>query len=85
MVVDDNMDAENGLASVLRAQGHSVLAYYTAADLLQNVAIKKPQAFLVDIGFPDMDGYELVQRLRSLPEAIHVMFIAVSGYGQAQD
>lgn len=85
MVVDDNVDAANGLASVLRAQGHTASVYYTAGELLEHVAAEKPQVFLIDIGLPDMDGYHLVEQLRAMPDAMHAVFIAVSGYGQAQD
>lgn len=85
IVIDDNEDAANGLASVLRAKGHTVSVHYSAHDALHNAFASRPHAFLMDIGLPDMDGYELVQRLRALPETTHSTFIAVSGYGQAQD
>jgi PAS domain S-box-containing protein len=84
-VIDDNVDAANGLASLLRAKGHNVSVHYTAEAALRQAAIEMPQAFLVDIGLPDMDGYELARHLRELPQVAHSKLIAVTGYGQAQD
>jgi CheY-like chemotaxis protein len=85
MVVDDNADAADLLASLLRAQGHAVSVYYTASGALNHALTDMPHAFLVDIGLPDMDGYELVQRLKAKPQTAASTFIAVSGYGQEQD
>jgi PAS domain S-box-containing protein len=85
VVVDDNVDAADGLASLLRAQGHTVSVCYTASDALSHAATGAADAFLLDIGLPDMDGYELVQRLRAMPQLAESTFIAVSGYGQTQD
>lgn len=84
-VIDDNVDAANGLASLLRAKGHKVCVHYTAEAALNQAPIEMPQAFLVDIGLPDMDGYELARQLRALPQVAHSRLIAVTGYGQAQD
>jgi CheY-like chemotaxis protein len=44
-----------------------------------------PQAFLLDIGLPGMDGYELARRLRALPATASATLIALTGYGQPQD
>lgn len=84
-VIDDNADAANALASLLRAKGHTVSVYYTAEDALRAVVNEVPQALLVDIGLPDMDGYELARRLHMLPQTVNSMLIAVTGYGQLQD
>ncbi|SNS31795.1 PAS domain S-box-containing protein [Noviherbaspirillum humi] len=84
-VIDDNMDAANGLASLLRAIGHRVSVHYTAQAALRQAVVETSQVFLVDIGLPDMDGYELARHLRALPQVAHSTLIAVTGYGQAQD
>lgn len=85
MVIDDNVDAANGLAALLRAKGHRVSVHYTAEAALRQAGVEVPQVFLVDIGLPDMDGYELAQHLRALPQVAPSTLIAVTGYGQAQD
>ncbi len=46
---------------------------------------KKPQIIILDIGLPDMDGFELARRLRKIPEVTDSTFIALTGYGQARD
>ncbi|MDQ9172199.1 ATP-binding protein [Oxalobacteraceae bacterium R-40] len=84
-IVDDNIDAADMLASLLRAQGHTVSVYYRAQDALNSATRDVPHAFLLDIGLPDMDGYELARRLRAQPETAGSTLVAVTGYGQAQD
>lgn len=84
-VIDDNVDAANALATLLRAKGHVVSVHYAAEDALSHAASEAPHAFLVDIGLPDMDGYELARRLRALPQTARSTFIAVTGYGQPRD
>ena len=44
----------------------------------------RPDVVLLDIGLPDMDGYEVAHRIRSMPEHSHVLLVALSGYGQAE-
>lgn len=85
IVVDDNVDAADTLAGMLKAQGHAVLVYYTAEDALHHATGTAPDAYLVDIGLPGMDGYELARQLRARPETADVQLIAITGYGQAQD
>jgi signal transduction histidine kinase/FixJ family two-component response regulator len=85
IVIDDNFDAADGLASLLRAQGHTVTVFYTPEEALGQATIDVPHAFLIDIGLPNIDGYELAQRLHALPQLAQAVLIAVSGYGQIQD
>lgn len=85
MVVDDNVDAARGLAALLEAEGHHVTIEYTAQAALARARVEMPQVFLLDIGLPDIDGYELARRLRAQPETAHAVLIAVSGYGRIED
>lgn len=85
VVVDDNMDAADTLASLLQAQGHTVSVYYMAEDALHDAEGAAPDAYLIDIGLPGMDGYELARRLRAQPQTADVQLIAITGYGQAKD
>jgi len=86
LLVDDNVDAALTLAGVLRMEGHDVEA---AGDARRALAIatagRNWNAVILDIGLPDMTGYELAGRLRALPEAAHATYIALTGYGQAHD
>jgi CheY-like chemotaxis protein len=58
---------------------------YSATDALHRAAPFQAQVVLLDIGLPEMDGYEVARRLRRLPELRETRLIAVSGYGQPQD
>jgi PAS domain S-box-containing protein len=86
LVVDDNSDAAETLASVLRVLGHDVTV---AADGREALAVASTRthwdAFILDIGMPDMTGHELAVRLRRLNAARRACFIALTGYGQAGD
>jgi signal transduction histidine kinase/CheY-like chemotaxis protein len=85
LVVDDNYDAADMLAAVLRAQGHQVLTAYdniAAIDLAQSFL---PQLALLDIGLPVMDGYELAAQLHRVLGDRRPGCIAVTGYGQEHD
>ena len=88
MVVDDNVDAATTVAMLLEIDGHTVSMAHTAEDALASVASGAsalPQAFLLDIGLPGMDGFELARRLRAAPSTAGAKLIALTGYGQPQD
>ncbi|MCC6072563.1 ATP-binding protein [Massilia sp. GCM10020059] len=85
LLVDDNKDAAQMLSMYLDAHGFEVTVAYGGEQGLL-AACEKPPAFcLLDIGLPDIDGNELVKRLRALPEAASAVMIAISGYGRAED
>jgi CheY-like chemotaxis protein len=85
LVVDDNVDAANTLDMLLNASGHEVATEYTASRAIEQVQRTPPQICLLDLGLPDMDGYELARRLRVMPEMKRAVLIAVTGYGREQD
>ncbi|MDB5727329.1 MAG: domain S-box protein [Noviherbaspirillum sp.] len=85
MVVDDNADAAGMLAMVLEAAGHEVIVEHDSRRALERAHSECPDAFLLDIGLPEIDGIELARRLRSRPESASSVLIAVTGYGQGQD
>jgi PAS domain S-box-containing protein len=85
LVVDDNRDAAEMLVLMLEAAGHEVAIAFSADDALDIARRRSPEVFFLDIGLPDMDGYELARRLRAIPESAGAMLIAVTGYGQPQD
>jgi PAS domain S-box-containing protein len=84
LLVDDNVDAADVLAEVLRGAGHEVAVAYDGPQALGVARGFAPNAALLDIGLPVLDGYELAERLRELlPGPLRL--IAVTGYGQDAD
>lgn len=80
LVVDDNHDAADLQAAVLRSMGHDVAVAYTGASAIEAVSGFPAQLYLLDLALPDMDGYELVRRLRGIAQK-DARFVALSGYG----
>jgi PAS domain S-box-containing protein len=85
LAVDDNRDAAESLQMLLHQMGHRIRVVHDGAAALEAVQAIKPDAVLVDIGMPSMDGYELARRLRSRPEYADLAIIAMTGYGQKAD
>jgi signal transduction histidine kinase/CheY-like chemotaxis protein len=85
MVVDDNADAANTLEMFLHVAGHQVAVEYAAVQAISKARSMCPQVCLLDIGLPDMDGFELARRLRAMPETASSLLIAITGYSQEQD
>jgi two-component system CheB/CheR fusion protein len=85
LVVDDNEDAAEMLALVLRKHGHTVELAFNGEDALELAAVSHPEVVLLDIGLPGIDGYEVARRLRASPSAVRPVLVAVSGYGQPAD
>jgi PAS domain S-box-containing protein len=85
MIVDDNVDAAESLAVLLEAQGHRVRVQAHPLQALDAARAVPPEVFILDIGLPEMDGYELARRLRADAATGSALFIALTGYGQAHD
>ncbi len=85
LVVDDNVDAAQLLALLLENAGHRPAVEHTPGAALAHAQAARPQACILDIGLPDMDGNELARRLRALPDMQGVLLIALTGYGRPQD
>jgi CheY-like chemotaxis protein len=85
LIVDDNEDAANSLAIILKLGGHETASVYTAVDALQRAADFRPDVVLLDIGLPGMDGYEVAQKMRELPGLRDIRLVAVTGYGRSDD
>ncbi len=85
LIVDDNRDSADSLAMVLQLMGHDTR---TAYDGLEGVALAtdfRPDAILMDIGLPKLNGYEACMRIRERPEAASVVIVAITGWGQDAD
>jgi len=85
LIVDDNSDAADSLATLLQVQGNATSVEYDAASALRRACLEQPDVMLMDIGLPDVDGYQLAQELRARPETAGTVLVAVTGYGQARD
>ncbi|MBW4051772.1 MAG: response regulator [Proteobacteria bacterium] len=85
LIVDDNFDAADTLAALLQMQGHQTHSACSAREALQSVLSFRPDVALLDIGLPEMNGYELAERLRALPQLGALRLIALTGYGHAED
>lgn len=85
LVVDDNADAANSLSMLLIFQGHPTQVAYSAKQALTCVETFRPDVALLDIGLPEMNGYELAEKLRTMSSLDGVRLIALTGYGQAED
>ncbi len=85
LVVEDNMDAAEAMAILLRELGHEVVAVNDGREAVDAARAFRPDIILLDIGLPGIDGFELARRFRELPETRAIKVIAVTGYGQAAD
>jgi CheY-like chemotaxis protein len=87
LVVDDNRDAAQSLAALLRLDGHRVALAYDGRQALEAAAETAPKVVLLDLGLPELDGLEVARRLRADPrfEPQRTVLVAMSGYAQAAD
>jgi len=85
MIVDDNVDAAHSLAVLMEAEGYRVSVEHRADTALERALADPPDAFLLDIGLPEIDGYTLARQLRSTPATAHALLVAVTGYGRRED
>ena len=83
LIVDDNVDAADSLQLLLGIDGHETRTVYSAKEALELAPTFRPNLVLLDIGLPEMDGYEVARRLRALDGSAHL--VALTGYGQTED
>jgi CheY-like chemotaxis protein/two-component sensor histidine kinase len=85
LVVDDSADAADSLAMLLELEGHEVTTAYSASAALEVAARLHPEVAFIDIGLPQMDGYEVARRLRASEIGREIRLVALTGYGQPDD
>ncbi|HKU14473.1 MAG TPA: ATP-binding protein [Steroidobacteraceae bacterium] len=85
LVVEDNRDAAEVLASYLRAGGHTVHVAYDGGAGFTAALREQPDVVICDIGLPGIDGYEFARRLRAEPRLRRCLLVAVTGYGEPRD
>ena len=85
LVVDDNVDAAETLAMLLRLGGHSVEVAHDGVTALGIAQASRPEMAFLDLGMPIMDGYELARRLRADKDLAGIRLVALTGWGQDED
>jgi signal transduction histidine kinase/CheY-like chemotaxis protein len=83
LVVDDNEDAARSLGTLLHLNGHRTVLAHEGAQVVEAAEMYKPDAIILDIGLPDIDGYTVARELRAVGATS--LLIALSGYGQDED
>lgn len=85
LLVDDNVDSARTLAMLLELSGHEVQVAHSGAAALDKVDRYRPDCIFLDIGMPDMNGYEVARRLRGAPKLNGTYLVALTGYGREYD
>jgi len=84
LVVDDNRDAADTLQSLFQLEGYAAKVAYGGAQALAAVDMAWPQLVVMDLGMPDMDGYEAARQIRQRAQGREVLLIALTGWGQGE-
>ena len=85
LVADDNRDTAATCAALLEASGHQVSVAHTGREAFDLASRLEPEALLLDIGMPELNGYQLAQRIRRTGWGRRAMLIAITGWGQEED
>jgi signal transduction histidine kinase/CheY-like chemotaxis protein len=85
LVADDNVDAADSLGMLLRFDGHDVTIVHDGEAAVAAVQARRPDAVVLDLGMPGLDGLEAARRIRAMPGGRHVRLIALTGWGQDSD
>jgi two-component system, chemotaxis family, CheB/CheR fusion protein len=85
LIVDDNPDTTDTTTEIAKSWGHDVAVANSGPAALDLAGQMHPDIILIDIGLPEMNGYELARRLRQLPGMETTRLIAVTGYGREED
>ena len=85
LIVEDNVEAADLLYDLLSMHGYVVEVEHDGPSGLARATTFKPRVGILDIGLPEMNGYELARRMRELPDLNPLLLIAITGYGQEED
>jgi signal transduction histidine kinase len=85
LLADDNVDFVNGIGALLRSLGHQVHICHDGKQALAAAEGFLPDVAFLDIGLPQMNGYDLARALKRLPALRHTVLVAVTGWGQQKD
>ena len=84
-MVDDNVDAAATLSALLESAYHEIRIAHSGQDALAAVDAFKPDIVFLDIGMPDMNGFEVAQHIRGNPQAGNPVLVALTGWGGDRD
>jgi CheY-like chemotaxis protein len=85
LIVDDNRDAATSLAMLLKLIGNETHTAFDGLDAVEAAANLRPEVVLLDIGLPNLNGYEVCRRLRGQPGGKGMLVVALTGWGQEED
>lgn len=85
LVVDDNEDSAESMALWLRLQGHQVEVAHDGEAALEAAERLQPDAVLLDLGMPKLNGYEVCKQIRLQPWGAGILIVAQTGWGQDED
>jgi two-component system CheB/CheR fusion protein len=85
LVVDDNVDTAESLSWLLQSFGHDVRTAHTGLGAIDAAHDFRPDAVLLDVGLPDVDGFEVARRLRAAPGFDRTVLVAATGYSRDRD
>ncbi|WP_244438974.1 response regulator [Paraburkholderia dilworthii] len=85
LLVDDNRDALEALALLLKLEGHDVATSDNGVDALRLMSDRKPEVAIIDAGMPLMDGFEVAQHVRLDATLNKVLLVALTGYASESD
>jgi CheY-like chemotaxis protein len=85
IVVDDNPDIVNIVKTILEGKGYSVMCAYSGAELFTKLKEKKPDLIILDIMMPEMDGLEVLTRLKGVPDTASLPVILLTAKVQYED
>ncbi len=85
LVVDDNVDSAESLALLLQIEGHEVASAYDGNSALRTAQTFDPQVVLLDLGLPDIDGFQVARALRLAEGGAARLLVALTGFGRDSD
>jgi signal transduction histidine kinase/ActR/RegA family two-component response regulator len=85
LIVEDNDDVREALRWLLESEGHRVRTARGWREAIELTLQSVPDVALLDIGLPEVDGYELARRLREMPQGLSIRLVALTGYGRPED
>lgn len=85
LVADDNQDAASSMTMMLRLMGHEVFTAFDGQEAVELAAVQKPEAILLDIGMPRLNGLDAAKEIREQPWGRSILLIAVTGLSADED
>lgn len=84
LIVDDNRDSADSMSTLLRLHGHTTRVAYEGLEALEVAQEFRPDTILLDIGLPNLSGYEVARHIRSTPWGSSIRLVALTGWGQPE-